>query len=233
MSLEPNTREDQDCVSLRPTCKAIVAALASTHLVMRSDPTDGTADSSSVPVSVPHQQLEERGLPLGEPLESSVDVEDASSPELLELVQLVDTAEVNPDNIPGGAVPTSLFHTHPTLPAINGAPSINGGPVNGDFTSLQQGDVASMYDFPAIVRAVSDGIASRGEAMLLVLRGVRNIFVYELSDSRQLRTRLGRYFGDVLANLLQRIYPDRGETPVVSGRKASWLVSEQLTCLTL
>lgn len=225
MSLESKScteqRREHDSAGLKQTCRAIVTALATTDFTMRSDPLASaikevaSTTSSSLFVSVsPQPELTERGMTVrkdGRSQQSSVDVDD---PTLQQLVHYVDTTQVDSDHLPPGAVPPASLRR--PRPASSDSP--NGSPAadDRDFNSLQQADIAGLYNIPALVQAIRDGIVSRGEMALLVFRGMRNIFTYELLDSDQLQRRLKRYFGDVLANVLERIYPDRGDTPVVS-----------------
>lgn len=241
MSLESKTlteqrREHDSPGGLKHTCQAIVAALATTEFAMRTDPlasaiaaasttTTTTTASSSLLVSVsPRPELAERGLTVvgrekeGESRQSSVDVEE-DNPALQELVRYVDASRVNSDHLPPEVVPPASLRGRPRPTVAAGATSDSSNDDGGDFISLQRADIADLYDIPALVRAVREGLVARGEMVLLVFRGVRNIFAYELSDSDQLQRRLRRYFGDVLANVLEQIYPDRGDTPVVSDRR--------------
>ena len=133
-----------------------------------------------------------------EPTESSVDVIDQKRKDLLRIVEKID---VHIPEVEGGrslAVPTTL----PTK-------------LRADPATVEQGDIAKLYDLPSAMQYVHDGELTEAEVVALHLKSFRNIILYELSDADQLKRRFIRFFAGLLMDLVELCYPNKGDSKLV------------------
>ncbi len=129
---------------------------------------------------------EESSQAMGKFKESSVDPV---------VMQMIEKTEIN---VPDGLIPS-------TLPEG----------LRDDPTSVQDSDIAQLYDLPTSSRLIRENRLTPAEVFILYFRSFRNVFSYDVVIIPQLQRRFMGFFAAVFMDLVDMCHPDRGSTNLV------------------